>query len=216
MRNLPPDPQATDGLSQTHKPARSLAARLAQFLFYQLLALALFVGFPALVTAIAPVSWVKFERRDGQVSATARVCLLFVLPYKTMRVSPVLGIGDRFVGGTVTRTNRVGRDRATKSEDEGFLVIHGDGQVAEVPVTPFNLKSVVQRSTDFLEDQQATELKLFLVANWKFSVVMGGLISLLTLLYVSALVFGGIAKVGQILRIAVAGTGEAPPSAGRP
>ena len=149
----------------------------------QLFLLFFCVGFPGLCTAIAPVSWVKFQRTGDRVSAKAQVCVFFVLPYKTMTVDPVVGIGDRFVGGTESRERRSGqRDRVTKSEDQGYLVIQGDDHAAEVPVTPFNLKSVIERSEAFLEDPQATELKLFVVANWKFSVIMGGLTSLLTVL----------------------------------
>lgn len=182
------------------KAQRPWWARLGSFVLHQLLALAIFVGFPALVTAIAPVSWIKFERQDGQVSVTARTCLLFFVPYKTVHLDPVTGIGDRFVAGTTTRERRTGRDRVTKSEDEGFLVIHSSDQSAEISVTPFNIKSVTERAQGFLDDPQATELKMFVVANWKFSVIAGGLISLLTVLYVVILVGGLVGKLLGLLR----------------
>ncbi len=181
--------------SSSPQPTRSLAARIGTFLFQQLLALAVFVGFPALVTAIAPVSWVTFERHDGRVTATTRTCLLFVVPYKHQTVEPVVGLGDRLVEGTYSRERRKGRDRYTKSEDEGFLVIRGPGQTVEVSVTPHNLESVVERSETFLDDPQARELKLFVVANWKFSMIVGGLLSLLTVLYVVILAFGIALKI---------------------
>ena len=147
------------------------------------------VGFPAMVTGIAPVSWIKFERRDGQVSASAKICLFFVVPYRTIYVSPVIGVGDRFVEGTVTREERDRRTVRTKSEDEDYLVIRGNGQTAEVPVSPFSIKSVVKKTESFLKEEGATDLKLFVVANWKFSVIAGGLVSLLTVLYVCALIY---------------------------
>lgn len=181
-------------------PAGSWFSRLLSFVIHQLLAFGLFVGFPALFTAIAPVSWVHLERRDGQVQATARVCLLFVVPYKTMRVSPVTEIGDRFVAGTTTRTRQPGRDKLTTSEDEGFLVLRGENQTAEVPVTPFNLDSVLERVDGFLHDPQAQELRLFVVANWKFSVFGGGLISLLTVFYVAIIVLGLVWKFVQAIQ----------------
>lgn len=147
------------------------------------------VAFPGFLTAVAPVSWVKFQRSGDRVTARAQVCMLFIVPYKTLTVDPVIGIGDRFVGGTESRQRRSGRsDRVTKSEDQGFLVIQGEDQVAEVPVTPFNLKSVIERSEAFLKDSQSTELKMFVVANWKFSVLFGGLMSLFTVLYVVSVV----------------------------
>lgn len=169
------------------------------------------MGLPALVTAIAPVSWVTLERRDGHVAAVARTCLLFVVPYKTMTVEPVTGFGDRFVGGTVTRERRSGPDRFTKSEDEGVLVIQGTGQSAEVPVSPFSLGSVVEKAEAFLQDSQSTELKLFVVANWKFSVIGGGLISLLTVLYVVGVTMGLIFKLVRLFRWALTGSSAALP-----
>lgn len=147
------------------------------------------VVFPGFLTAVAPSSWVKFQRNGNRVTARAQICVFFVVPYKTLTVDPVIGIGDRFHAGSETRERRSGqRDRVTKAEDEGFLVIQGEDQVAEVPVTPFNLKSVVQRSEEFLKDSQSTELKMFVVANWKFSVLFGGLMSLFTVLYVVGVV----------------------------
>lgn len=146
------------------------------------------VLFPGLLTTGAPVSWVTFQRTGDRVTARAQVCLFFIVPYKTLTVDPVIRISDRVVEGSVSRETRRGGDRRTKSENEGFLVILGDDQVAEVPVTPFNLKSVVERSEGFLKDPQATELKLFVVANWKFSVIFGGMLSLLTVAYVVGIV----------------------------
>lgn len=155
----------------------------------QLIALFFCVGFPGICTAVAPVSWVKFQRNGDRVSARAQVCVFFVIPYKTMIVDSVDGIGDRFKAGTESYDRRrAPNDRVTKSEDQGFLVIHGADQVAEVSVSPVDLKSVVERSEAFLKDPQATELKMFVVANWKFSVIMGGLTSLLTVLYVVGVV----------------------------
>jgi len=175
-------------------------ARQGWFLFNQVLAFAFLVGFPALGTAIAPVSWIKFERREDKVSAHAKTCLLFVVPYKTVTVDPVTGISDRFVGGTVRRERRSGPSRETRSEDQGYLVIQGIGQSAEVPVTPFNLDSVVEHSEAFLNEPQAKELKLFVVANWKFSILMGGLLSLMTVIYILTWALGGVIKVIHLVQ----------------
>ena len=166
------------------KTKASLLSRILGTLFTQVLAILIFVGIPALVTAIAPVSWIKFERQNGQVTATAKTCLLFFVPYKTATVSPVIGIGDRVHAGQVNRHRRPGPDRQVKAEDEGFLAIHGNDTSAEVQVSPASLKAVVDQVDTFLKNDQAPELRLFVVTNWKFSIIGGGLISLLTVLYV--------------------------------
>lgn len=207
----PAERDVNDEFSPASKPARSTAARLGGSLFTQLLALAVFVGFPALATAIAPVSWIQFERRDGRVSATARTCLLFVVPYKTVTIDPVTGLGDHVITGSVHRERRPGRDKLTKAEDEGFLVIRGTDQTAEVQVTPADLNSVIERSQAFLDDPQAGELKLFVVANWKFSILMGGLVSLLTVLYVTTMTLGLALKLIHLLQAALGVPPRPPP-----
>lgn len=185
-------------------PARLLASHLLGLLFC--------VGFPALVTAIAPVSWVRFHREGSHVTATAKTCLLFVVPYRTVVVDSPVHAGRRDVSGTYTRKKRGAgqRDIYNKSEDEGFLVIEGAEQYAEVPVTPHNLTSVIEKSQAFLDDPQAKELKMFVVANWKFSVIAGGLVSLLTVLYVAGIV---VTLAKALLRLL--GIGKRPAAAAR-
>ena len=47
----------------------------------------------------------------------------------------------------------------------------------------------------FLKDPQATELKLFVVANWKFGVIAGGPATLFSVVYV----FGVVCATGMFL-----------------
>ena len=147
------------------------------------------VLFPGFVTAIAPVSWVRFERTGEVVSATTKTCMFFVIPYKTQRISPVTGVGDHFIAGTLSsrRAGQSERDR-TRSEDEAFLEIHGENSSAQISVSPVNIKSVLQRSEEFLKNPAATELRLTVIANWKFGLIAGGFVSLLTVLYVGGLI----------------------------
>lgn len=180
---------------QTGKPKRSWVARAATYLLLQLLAFGFLVGFPAGWTAAAPVSWIKYERRDGQVSASVKTCLLFVIPYRVKSISPVSGFDDRFVGGTTSYDSKRPHRQSVKSEDQGFLTIQSSDQQIEVPVTPHDIDSVMKQSQAFLTDPQATELELFVVANWKFSVIGGGLVSLLAVLYVGTLAFGVVLKM---------------------
>ena len=63
-------------------------------------------------------------------------------------------------------------------------MINGPDQTAEVPVTPFNLQEVREKAEAFLKDPQAVKMKLFVVANWKFSVIAGGLATLPAVFYV--------------------------------
>lgn len=158
-------------------------------LFLQFFALLVCLGIPALVTALAPVSWVRFERQGERVTAKARTCLYFVIPFKTATIDPVVGVGRDFKGGSTRTERRNGRNEKIRSEDQGFLVIKGENQEFAVPVTPFNLDSVLERSNAFLKDPKATGLSMFVVANWKFSVLCGGLAMLLPLILLGCTVY---------------------------
>lgn len=172
------------------------------------------VLFPGIVTAVAPVSWVSFQRHEGRTTARAQICLFFVIPYQTKSVDPVIGIDDRFVRGKVA-PRRPGREMGHQSEDEAFLVIHGDGKTVEVPVTPFNIQSVTERAQAFLSNPQATELRMTVVANWKFSILMGGLVSLLTVLYVVGICLSIVSGMARLLGLAPRrDVGPAPEGAG--
>ncbi len=176
------------------KPSSPIS-RFFAFVIPQFIALLFFVGFPAGWTAAVPVAYTKFERHDGRVTATSRVCLLFVIPYRQATIDPVAGIDDRFVGGSVTYDRSRRNHSGTKSEDQAYLNIHGEETSFEVPVSPANIKTVREQAEAFLKDESATELPLFTVANWKFGVFGGGLLSLLTVLYVGTIVFGLLLKV---------------------
>jgi hypothetical protein len=192
-----------DDFGGARRPAQSRMNEFATGTARHLVALVFLVGFPALMTAMSPVSCVKFQRHDGRVSATAKTCLLFVIPYRTVSVDPVVSISDRFVAGTVTREVKNGRVEETKSQDEGYLMLQGGGQAAEIPVTPFNLQSVVARSKAFLNDPQSEKLSMFVVANWKFSILVGGLLSLLTVLYLGIIVFIIVRKMVHMYQSAL-------------
>ncbi|PTY02909.1 hypothetical protein DB346_07810 [Verrucomicrobia bacterium LW23] len=161
---------------------------LTGWLITQAIALLVFLGVPALVTAIAPVSWVNFQRVGDRVSVRASTCLLFVVPYKTVVVDSVIGVSERNVSGTTSSRRHgesVTRDR-TKSEDQGFLVLlpPEPGVPAEVSVSPASLPGVLEQCRAFLKNPAEERLSLFVVANWKFSVIGGGIATFFAALYI--------------------------------
>lgn len=157
---------------------------LAGHLVAHLIGFLVCVAAPAALTAMAPASWIKFQRQGDHVIARADTCVFFIIPYRTLIVDPVTELSDRTKTGSITRHRRSGTDKYTQAETEGFLSITGPNGGGDVSVTPHNLEDVLTKSQDFLKNPQANELKLFVVANWKFSVIAGGLMSLLTALWV--------------------------------
>jgi hypothetical protein len=170
-------------------------APLLQRVFAHIMTLGLCVAMPAVVMLIMPVASTTFTRAGGNVSATSVRKVFFVIPFQTETVADVVGVDDQYVHGTLTQTTRSGpvndpKRPVTRTEDMSWLVIQGRGASLEVPVSPVNLDDTRRKVRDFLEDGSQPELRLFTVANWKISVITGGVLTLLTLIYVGSVVLG--------------------------
>ena len=174
---------------QTIADRPTLGAMLLQHLIVFLIC----VVFPGLVTLIAPASWIRFERNGELVSATTRTCLYFVLPFKIQHLDQVRDISSRERADSSRRERKYGSttDRVVHVDGEGFLQIHGNGaQLIEVSVSPASLASVIAKSTEFLNSSQQGSRTFFVIANWKFGALMGGVLSAFTFLYVFGYTFG--------------------------
>lgn len=144
---------------------------------------------PGFCTLIAPLSVVRLQRAGGDVSADISKRLWFIVPYRHLHVDGVTNADSSFHSGSTSYSHS--RREYTKSEDTAFLKLTGRSGEAEAEVSPVNIESTRRKVRDFLEDSTRDRLTLVVVANWKFSVFAGGILSLLTLLYVVGVV-GGI------------------------
>ncbi len=136
---------------------------------------------------MAPTSWITFTRNDQTVSCTTRTCAYFIVPFRVQKVDQVIKIGHRKRAGKTERQRSLGRttDKTVHVDGEGFLQIYGPGeQVVEVSVSPVSLDNVVKKSNDFLQAADSQSTTIFAIANWKFGGIMGGVLSMFTLLYV--------------------------------
>lgn len=170
-------------------PARTHSRSPAgQKVFAQVLGFFCCVGLPAFISAIAPVSVVHFERRDAErVSAELTTRVFYAFPYRRVKVEEVRSVGDRFHAGEVIRNRDGSGRREQRAESESFLVVHGREGAAEVPVSPVNIRSVVERAQAFLTQPAQPELRLIVVANWKFGVFLPILLSPLLILYLAGI-----------------------------
>ncbi len=156
------------------------------FLQYVIVFLIGFV-FPGAVTMLAPATWLTFERSGEVVRCRARTCMFFVVPFKIQVVDQVTEVRTRERAGRTERQREFGRNTSKNVhvDGEGFLQIHGVGEAkVEVSVSPASLKSVLDKANDFLSSNEQGSETIFAIANWKFGGLMGGILSLLTLLFV--------------------------------
>ncbi len=184
---------------------------VASTLLTHLMAFVFFVLFPALVTAIAPVAYLRFEKQPDGVAFSGKQCLLFFIPYKSYSIPSVTGIGDKVIASRVRTAEERRRFNSGPGVIEGeaaLIVMGADGLTASIPVSPASIKSVEERARNFTESPTDYPLSMFVVANWKFSLFVGGMVSLLTVLYVVGIVlsifhgilkFAGLSKAGETL-----------------
>ncbi|MBC7819774.1 MAG: hypothetical protein IAG10_23060 [Planctomycetaceae bacterium] len=167
-------------MSQTHRPNKPKHG-LFEFLLGGLVC----VGVPALMTAMAPVSWLEFTRAGEQVRVTTQTCMFFVIPYRVNELADVKRFETTFHRGDELH-KRPGDGKHGRAEDEAGLVLYGpqEGQQVSVPVSPASIKSVETRLKAFLEDPKQQNLSLFTVANWKVGLIFAIPVCLLTVLYV--------------------------------
>ena len=164
----------------------------------QFFAIVVLLGALAIATGVAPVSWIKFERVDGEVRARTQFCVFFVVPYYTEWVAPVEELSTSIVQGSTQRKH--GREiPGKKANDVGYLSIQGPSRTSEVPIDPSSLNTVRAKAQGFLNDPQAKELELFVAANWMFSFVFSGLATLFFLVVAGAYVVATGQWIGRKL-----------------
>lgn len=182
-------------------PRDPKAVTLGGWLFSQGFVLLFCLVLPALLTAIAPVSWLTLRREGSKVHAQGQVCMFFLFPYRKYELAGVDHVGKNIDRGKKIR--RLPSEPVNKptryEEDEGFLIIGSGERSFTLSTSPYSLDRVVGEVNAFLSDQQAASTTFFLPANWKFSVLFGGACSLATILYVGGITLWALRCVWQLV-----------------
>ena len=100
---------------------------------------------------------------------------------------------DLYVLCRSEKQRKLGRttDKKIQVDGEGFLQIHGDAdQLVEVGVSPASLDGIVEKTKAFLNSSTEKSKTMFVIANWKFGGLMGGVLSFFTALYVVGYTLG--------------------------
>ncbi len=167
--------------------------KLSELLLQHVIVFLICVAFPGATTMMAPSTWLTFQRGEVGVSGesgvtcTARTCVFFVVPFKVQRVQQVTEVTFRERAGGIERQRKYGRDtnKYVHVDGEGFLRIQGTGEeFAEVSVSPASIENVANKANDFVKSNQTGSTTIFAIANWKFGGLMGGVLTMFTLLYV--------------------------------
>lgn len=168
--------QAADGPA-TKQPVRAETASDRRFahgaLFFFMVLL------PAVFTALLPVAWTTLTREQGVVTATTHKHLLMVIPFSWNTVAEVNDVDLRTESGSWTRS----QGRYGKSEDKASILLVGKHSLAKVPVDAERAQDTALLMKGFLQDGASTSRSFFTYADLTFSLIVGGLLTLLSASY---------------------------------
>lgn len=168
--------QAVDGpTTRQPVPSQSSSERRvahgALFFFVVLL--------PAVFTALLPVAWTTLTREQGVVTATTHKHLLMVIPFSWNTVTGVTNVDLRTESGSWTRS----QGQYGKVEDKASILLVGEHSLARVPVDAERAQYTAGLMEGFLQDETSTSRRFFTYADLTFSLIVGGLLTLLSASY---------------------------------
>jgi hypothetical protein len=177
---------------------RSILATVRSHLVTQAIAVVCFVVVPVVITLVAPLSTIVFERTGSGTDVIVHRYALMVVPWQTERIDQVAQIradvSSQFRYGNTAenrRKNRVG----TVSYATGQVAIIGVGDELIVQAAPDLARSIAAQFKDFVADKNATTLSIPVYASWALSYVLGGVVSALCGLYL----LGSLAAILRFL-----------------
>ncbi len=160
---------------------------LGEMVLQHVIVFSVCILFPAIVTYYFPASWLSYYRTDDAAHCTVRTCLFLVVPFQVRQVDDLQSIGFREISGHSERVRKNGSttNDVVHVDGEGYLQLTGaDGKMVEVSVSPASIQNVVDQANKFLNGSQPSSRISFVIANWKFGMLMGGVLSCFTFLYV--------------------------------
>ena len=121
---------------------------------------------------------VNQERVDAAVSKN----LLFIVPISRYTVTNLIDTESETIDGGVIRRSGSSTSAGSstgkvvgKAEDDGRLLLKGrEGEPIEVWISPVNLDDVEDEIRYFIAESKEPSLRLWVVSNWKFGVLLPG------------------------------------------
>jgi len=128
----------------------------------------------ALITACAPSFTIELTRVNPErVDAAVSKNLLFIVPISRYTATNLVDTESEVIdGGLIRRSGKT----TGEAEDEGHLLLKGrEGEPSiEVWISPVNLYDVEDEIQYFITEGKEPSLRLWVVSNWKFGVLLPG------------------------------------------
>ncbi len=133
------------------------------------------------LTSFIPTFTIELTRvSQERVDATVFRNLLFIVPIVKYTASNIAEPETEFMDGGVIREGNRSTGKITgKAEDNGLLLLKGqEDKPIEVWISPVNLSDVKYEVQYFIKESKEPFLRLWVVDNWKFGVILPGAILL--------------------------------------
>jgi hypothetical protein len=164
----------------------------------QLIAIVCMVLLPGLITMVAPRTGLEFSKSASGTSVTVTRYVWLFVPWRTVEVDRVsrldVEVTPRARHANTAENRRKGRAGAVHLATGQLTVVGADVQLV-VQVSPETSHVVAGHFKRFTEEPDARAQRISVYASWGLTYVLGGVMSLLTALYV----FGAVARIVQHL-----------------
>lgn len=159
---------------------------LKSILITQTIASLVFVGIPILLTYMAPLTSLRFDKTEQGVEAKVDRYLLMVIPWKHEDL-----VGVEAVRADVTAAKHYrGTSEERRKGQKGYrlataqIVLACGGMESAIQADPELAKQVEKEFADFKQADGVSELKYEIYASWWLSYVLGGIATGFAVLYV--------------------------------
>jgi len=128
----------------------------------------------ALITSCVPSFTIELTRVNPErIDATVSRNLLFIVPISRYTATNLVDTESEVMdGGVIRRNGKI----TGEAEDNGILLLKGrEGEAPiEVEISPVNLDDVEDKIHYFITESKEPSLRLWVVSNWKFGVLLPG------------------------------------------
>jgi len=129
------------------------------------------------LTFVAPSAVIELTRvGEERVDVTVVRKVLFVVPISERRIEGLLAPKSQVIDGGVIREGRRSTGKIVgEAEDEGVLVLEGlGGESLDVHISPKSLDDTQDEIQYFLTEGNEPSMRLWVVSNWKFGLILPG------------------------------------------
>lgn len=156
-------------------------SRLKSVLVTQSIAVVGFVLVPLLITLMAPLSTIMFEKSGAGTTVVVHRYVLMFIPWQTERIDNVTRIHADITPEKRYRDTRENRRKGNIGTRlaTAQLEIVGDGPEVIVQADPDLAKNVAARFDAFARNAAAPPEKIEVYASWGLSYVLGGVATFL-------------------------------------